>query len=88
MGLSIHAPTPQHFAFRAAMEAAVKEHGATLDAVEILALLCHLVGQVVALQDQNRYTSTQIMELVGRNIEQGNSEALTHHLLNNTGGNA
>lgn len=80
-------PTGAHLAFRKALEAAIEEHGKTLDAAELLAILSHLVGQVVALQDQRTVTPRMAMEVVMSNIEQGNGEAISH-LLNETGGTA
>lgn len=81
------APNEQHRAFRKAVEAAIVEHGKTLDAMELLALLSHLVGQVVALQDQRKVTPAMAMEVVQSNIEQGNREVIDD-LLNTTGGSA
>jgi len=69
------------------MESAIGEHGKTLDASELLAVLSHLVGQLVALQDQRVVTPEAAMELVSSNIEQGNAEVIAR-LLNEAGGNA
>lgn len=80
-------PTAVQLAFRDSLERAVKAHGTTLDAVELLAVLSHLVGQVIALQDQRRYSPDTIMELVQSNIEQGNAEVI-NGLLASTGGHA
>lgn len=81
------APTAQHLAFRHALEAAIAQHGATLDAVDLLAVTSHLVGQLIALQDQRRYTPALVMQMVQSNIEQGNSEVV-NGLLTGVGGNA
>ena len=58
-----------------------------MQADEILAVLSHMVGQVVALQDQRRYTPDSVMNLVRSNIERGNVEAIDG-LLNETWGTA
>lgn len=58
-----------------------------MQADEILAVLSHMVGQVVAMQDQRRYTPDSVMHLVSMNIERGNEEAIAS-LLNETGGTA
>lgn len=81
------APNPQQLAFRGALEAAIAQHGATLDAVELLAVTSHLVGQLIALQDQRSYTPAMVLQLVQDNIEQGNAEAV-NSLLTGVGGNA
>ena len=87
MSTRSHTPTAQQLAFRRSLEACMKQHGETLDAVELLAVTSHLVGQLIALQDQTRWTSDKVMELVTANIQQGNREVIDG-LLNETGGTA
>jgi hypothetical protein len=71
------APQPKHVAFRDDLVAVLRKHGGTLDTSEMLALASHLVGQLVALQDQRTMSPDQAMEIVARNIEQGNQEVLS-----------
>jgi hypothetical protein len=78
-------PTDQHRAFRKSMEQCIAEHGATLDAAEILALLAQLVGQVIALQDQRKVTPEMAMQCVIKNMQQGNEQAMQSLLSANTG---
>lgn len=80
-------PKAEHMAFRKALEAAIAQHGQILDAVELLALTSHLVGQLIALQDQRSMTSAMAMQVVTSNIELGNREAVDR-LLTETGGAA
>lgn len=80
-------PRADHLAFRKALEAAVAEHGKSLDAMELLALLAHLVGQVIALQDQRTVTPRMAMEVVESNIELGNRDVVDR-LVHQTGGTA
>lgn len=80
-------PNEKHLKFRKALEGALREGGAELQADEILAITAHLVGQLIALQDQRKYDSEMVMALVTENIQQGNCEAIAN-LLNETGGNA
>lgn len=68
-------PTAQHIAFRKALEEAIAKHGTTIDATDLLAILSHMVGQVIAMQDQRIYTPEVVMALVSSNIAQGNKEA-------------
>jgi hypothetical protein len=77
-------PTPQQLAFRNALLETFRKHGAEMDASELLAVASHFVGQLIALQDQRRFTSATVMELVTRNVEQGNQDAINS--LMNTGG--
>jgi len=80
-------PTEKHIAFRKSLEEAIRKSGQELQAEEILAITAHFVGQLVALQDQRKYTAEMVMTLVSENIEQGNKEAI-EGLLNNTSGYA
>ena len=80
-------PTAPQVAFRHALLDVMKQHGAELDACELLAVAAHLVGQLIAMQDQRTMTPAQAMELVGANIERGNREAIENLLLQ-TGGHA
>lgn len=79
-------PNSKHVAFRKALEHAVAGAGAILQAEEILAITAHFVGQLMALQDQRRYTRQMVLDLVSENIQQGNTEVVDA-LLNETGGN-
>ena len=87
MSTSLRKPTEQQLAFRKALEAAIRDHGATLDATELLAITSHFVGQLVALQDQRRYTADMVMDMVFANLQQGNGEVVAG-LLDKTGGSA
>lgn len=80
-------PTGAQVAFRHALLEVMKQHGAALDAAELLAVASHLVGQLVAMQDQRTMTPAMAMALVGQNIERGNQEAIDSLLLQ-TGGHA
>jgi hypothetical protein len=71
-----HLPKPQHHAFRDDVVALLKKHAGELDASEMLALAAHMVGQIVAMQDQRVMTPAMAMEVVAQNIEQGNGEVL------------
>lgn len=80
-------PNPQHLAFRKALEDAIRDHASTMDAMDILAVLSHLVGQVIALQDQRKVTPAMAVALVEANMERGNIEVIDG-LLRETGGSA
>ena len=62
------------------MIAALKKHGDKLSAVEMLALVSHLVGHLIALQDQRKVTPDLALKLVKENIERGNKEAIAESL--------
>lgn len=80
-------PTNAQKAFRHAMLDVMKAHGADLPADQLLAVAAHLVGQLVAMQDQRTMTPRMAMDVVSMNIERGNLEAI-ESLLTETGGNA
>lgn len=56
--------------------ALLRKHAGTLDGLELLAVAANIVGKLVALQDQRTVTPAQALEVVARNIELGNREAL------------
>lgn len=80
-------PTGAQKAFRDALLDTMRTHGAEIPADELLAVAAHLVGQLIAMQDQRTMTSSMAMQIVTANIERGNQEAI-HGLLNETGGHA
>jgi len=80
-------PNEAHLKFRKALEAAIAQAGMDLPAEVILAITAHFLGQIIALQDQRKYTGEMVMDLVMQNIQQGNDEAL-QSLLNETGGHS
>jgi hypothetical protein len=69
-------PNQIHQAFRNDIIAIVRQYGGQLSALEMLALSAHLVGQILAIQDQRIMNRDQAMEIVIRNIEQGNKEVI------------
>lgn len=80
-------PNEKHLKFRKALENAIRDGGSELQADELLAITAHFVGQLIALQDQRKYTSEMIMELIIENIQKGNGEVIDK-LTHETGGNA
>lgn len=69
-------PESRHRAFRDDAIALLKKHAGSLDAKEMLALAAHLVGQIIAMQDQRTVSREIALEIVTRNIEVGNAEVL------------
>lgn len=54
---------------------------------ELLCLMAHVTGTLIAMQDQRTMTPEQAMELVSINIQQGNLSAI-EQLLGETKGSA
>ena len=67
-------PDDRHQALMAAFKDALKAHGMDITPIEWLAIASQFVGLLTAAQDQRKYTSADIMEVVGANIEQGNRD--------------
>ena len=70
------APSAAHRAFRTDAIELLRKHAGALDAKDMLALSSHLVGQIIAMQDQRTVTREIALEIVMRNIESGNGEVL------------
>lgn len=68
-------PTPELIAAMDDMKAVLAKHS-HLSGLQMLAIASQLVGNLIALQDQTRVTSSMAMLLVSRNIEIGNLEAI------------
>ena len=62
--------------FQKAIYRAIGKEGANLDVVVILAVMSNVVGRLIAMQDQTMYTPSQVMKMVGENIEQGNQDVI------------
>ena len=69
-------PTAAHIAFRNDAIELLRKHAGALDAKDMLALSAHLVGQIVAMQDQRTVTPAMAMDIVSRNIGVGNLVAV------------
>ncbi|TIV36362.1 MAG: hypothetical protein E5V91_22815 [Mesorhizobium sp.] len=79
--------TARHEALHEAFLAAIRKTASDMPAEEILAVTCVLVGQLIAMQDQRRFTPAAVMQLVSRNIEAGNQRVIAD-LLKAPGGRA
>lgn len=53
----------------------MRQHG-DVSALEMLAIASNLVGKLVAMQDQAAVTPEKAMEVVAKNIEIGNRQAV------------
>jgi len=54
----------------------IREHEDFVTSVELLAIAANIVGKLIALQNQNEITPDEVMEIVSKNIEIGNAQAL------------
>lgn len=74
----------KHKAFNDDVKAVLRKYQDQLTAEEMLALASHLVGVLLALQNQHTMTKEQAIEIMQSNIEAGNQEAMIP-LLNSKG---
>ena len=65
----------------------VSKHGSKVNAMEMLAIASNMVGKLVALQDQRTVTRELALEIVSRNVEEGNRQAI-EQLMSRTEGSA
>lgn len=75
-----------HHAFHKDATELLRKHADSLSAMEMLALTSHLVGQVLALQDQRVMTKEAAIQVIMDNIEAGNVSVIDS-LLGETMGN-
>jgi hypothetical protein len=75
-GMKTRGPSSVAKEFNDATKALLAEFNDKLSAMEMLAVTAHLVGVLIALQDQRKMTREMALELVGQNIEAGNAEAM------------
>ena len=68
--------THRHVAFFSALLNALQEEFGDLPAEEMLAVASQIVGRMVALQDQRRFTPAAVMQIVSLNIEAGNRDII------------
>ena len=67
---------PEHEVAYQDICALVNKHADKLSAMELLAVASNMLGKLVALQDQRKVTPDKAMEVVARNLELGNQQAL------------
>jgi hypothetical protein len=82
------AVSPRHKAFVEAIVKALQDDFSDLPAEEMLAVTCQIVGRMVALQDQRRFTPATVMQVVSDNIEAGNRDIIGEHASAPVGGHA
>ena len=71
-------PTPDMEAFRNDMLAVLNKHGGALDASEMVALAAYTIGQMIAMQDAQRWSTDAMLQIVIKNIEAGNAHAIAN----------
>lgn len=62
----------RHVTFKRDLDKLLKKHASRLPADHMLAIGAQVIGVLVALQDQRKYTPEMVMAIVAENIEEGN----------------
>lgn len=78
--------TDAHIVARDDLVNLIRKHADKVSAVELLAIAAHMVGQLVAMQDQRRITPAAAMQVVAANVEAGNQSVVSN--LNDPKGSA
>lgn len=67
---------PHHQAFHDDLLAIMNKHAGALDSSEMMALAAYTTGQIMAMLDARVWKSADALEIVSRNIEAGNAQAI------------
>jgi len=67
---------PEHEAAYQDMAAIIGRYANAMSAEEILAVAANMVGKLMAMQDQRTMTRERALEIVIKNIETGNAQAI------------
>lgn len=69
-------PTVNHEAFRNDLIVLLNKHAGHLDGAHMMALAAYTTGQIMAMQDARVWSPEMALEIVGKNIEAGNAQAI------------
>ncbi len=78
-------PSPDHIKLRAGFIDLVTRETPDMPLDQMVAVVAYMLGQMIALQDQRRWSPAQMMDLVSQNIQAGNRDAIAHHFANTAG---
>jgi hypothetical protein len=76
MKTNLYKTKPEHEVAFQELVQLVSKHADKITAVELLAVAANMLGKLVALQDQREFSPTMVMEIIAKNIEHGNKQAL------------
>lgn len=78
-------PRFSHLDFNKDMQAVIEKHKHILNPADMLALAAHLVGWLMALQDEQHVSEQAAMEMIAKNMQIGNIAARKHMNSKNMG---
>ena len=76
MKTKIVTPNIDHKAFRDDFIVLLDKHAGSVGSSEMLALMSYTIGQFIAMMDSRKWTNDLVMEILLKNIEEGNKEAI------------
>lgn len=74
--MSKHPTNQKHEALFQELTAVLRRYADQMTAAEILAVTSNMVGKVLAMQDQRTMTAQAGMQIIAKNIELGNQQAI------------
>jgi hypothetical protein len=74
--MNLHSGKPEHQVAYNDLCMLIGKHASKVSPLEMLAIASNMVGKLVAMQDQRIVTPKMAMELVAKNIDEGNNQAL------------
>jgi sulfur transfer protein SufE len=74
--MSVRVSKPEHEVLYQELVALLRRHGDEMSAEEMLAIGANLLGKLLAYQDQRSMTRERGLEIIIKNIELGNQQAI------------
>ena len=74
--MSVRVAKPEHEVLYQELTALLRRHGDAMSAEEMLAVGANLLGKLLAYQDQRTMTRERGLEIIIKNIELGNQQAI------------
>lgn len=74
--MSLHLAKPAHEVLYQELVAILRRHGDEMSAEEMLAVAANMLGKLLAYQDQRTMTRERGLEIIIKNIEYGNQQAI------------
>ena len=74
--MSVRSSKPEHEVLYQELVAILRRHGDEMSSEEMLAIGANLLGKLLAYQDQRTMTRERGLEIIIKNIELGNQQAI------------
>jgi sulfur transfer protein SufE len=74
--MSVRIAKPEHEVLYQELVALLRRHGDEMSSEEMLAVAANMLGKLLAYQDQRTMTRERGLEIIIKNIEYGNQQAI------------